>query len=251
MTIDVLIPHWAREMAVTSPFFSDSDTGGERAEHGAESGPPTHKSQRSAAPAVAAKMVAGAMAATGVTAVAAVGLGNRWWRRVVTVPSGPRPCGAGRREGAVVEARVASMVAQSEAVMATGVWGQALRRWRLSTGQRRASGGGLDRARGASTRYLLKGRGRYFGLTLSPFQSAATFQVAEPLTSPTGGRVWAGAGARGRAEKPTIFVRFDVAYGAASCSKVRGSRALSKESQVPVPVGHVLRDRIELGAHPK
>ena len=108
-------------MAVTSPFFSDSDTGGERAEHGAESGPPTHKSQRSAAPAVAAKMVAGAMAATGVTAVAAVGLGNRWWRRVVTVPSGPRPCGAGRREGAVVEARVASMVAQSEAVMATGV----------------------------------------------------------------------------------------------------------------------------------
>ena len=31
------------------------------------------------------------------------------------------PPGAGRREGAVVEARVASMVAQSEAVMATGV----------------------------------------------------------------------------------------------------------------------------------
>ena len=44
-------------MAVTSPFFSY--TGGERAER------PSHTSQRSAAPAVAAKMVAGAMVATG------------------------------------------------------------------------------------------------------------------------------------------------------------------------------------------
>ena len=46
-------------MAETCPFFSY--TGGERAER------PSHTSQRSAAPAVAAKMVAGAMAATGVT----------------------------------------------------------------------------------------------------------------------------------------------------------------------------------------
>ena len=70
---DVLTPHWAREMAETCSIFSY--TGGERAERH------SHTSQRSAAPAVAAKMVAVAMAATGVTAVAAVGLENRRWRR--------------------------------------------------------------------------------------------------------------------------------------------------------------------------
>ena len=36
----------------------------------------SYTSQRSAAPAVAAKIMAGAMAATGVTAAAAAGLGN-------------------------------------------------------------------------------------------------------------------------------------------------------------------------------
>eukprot|EP00964_Phaeocystis_antarctica_P081781 scaffold51194_cov105-Phaeocystis_antarctica.AAC.2 len=60
-------------MAVTSPFLFY--TGGGRAER------PSHTSQRSAAPAVAAKMVAGTMAATGVTGAAAAGLGNRRWRR--------------------------------------------------------------------------------------------------------------------------------------------------------------------------
>ena len=39
-----------------------------------------HTSPRSAEPEVAVKMAAGAMAATGVTAAAAVGLGNRRWR---------------------------------------------------------------------------------------------------------------------------------------------------------------------------
>ena len=69
------------------------------------------------------------------------------------------PARAGRREGAVVEARVASMVAQSEAVMATGV---ALAMWAgiaamaAVNGGRLGGGGGLDRARGAST-ILLKG----------------------------------------------------------------------------------------------
>ena len=47
---DLLTPQWAREMAVTSPFFFY--TGGGRAKR------PSHTSQRSAAPAVAAKMVA-------------------------------------------------------------------------------------------------------------------------------------------------------------------------------------------------
>ena len=61
------------------------------------------------------------------------------------------PPGAGRREGAVVEARVASMVAQSEAVMATGIAAMA-----AVNGGRLGGGGGLDRARGAST-ILLKG----------------------------------------------------------------------------------------------
>ena len=53
-------------MAVTSPFLFY--TGGGRAKR------PSHTSQRSAAPAVAAKMVAGAMVATGVTAAAVAGL---------------------------------------------------------------------------------------------------------------------------------------------------------------------------------
>ena len=71
---DLLTPQWAREMAVTtSPFYFY--TGGGRAKR------PSHTSQRSAAPAVVAKMVAGAMAATGVRAAAAAGLGNRRWRR--------------------------------------------------------------------------------------------------------------------------------------------------------------------------
>ena len=70
--------------------------------------------------------------------------------RVVTVPSGPPP-GAGRREGAVVEARVASMVAQSEAVMATGValvMGAGTAAMAAVKGGRLGGGGGLDRARG-------------------------------------------------------------------------------------------------------
>ena len=72
----------------------------------------------------------------------------------MTVPSGPRPCGAGRREGAVVEARVASMAAQSEAVMATGValvMGAGIAAMAAVNGGRLGGGGGLDRARGAST----------------------------------------------------------------------------------------------------
>ena len=79
----------------------------------------------------------------------------------MTVPSGPRPCGASR-EGAVVEARVASMVAQSEAVMATGV---ALV-IRAGIAAMRRSTAGVSAAAAASTvreerpRYLLKGRGR-------------------------------------------------------------------------------------------
>ena len=63
---DLLTLQWAREIAVTSPLFFY--TGGGRAKR------PSHTSQRSAAPAVAAKMVAGAMAATGVTAAAVAGL---------------------------------------------------------------------------------------------------------------------------------------------------------------------------------
>ena len=55
-------------MTVTSPFSFYS--GGGRAIR------PSHTSQRSAAPAVAAKMVAGAMTATGVTAAAAAGAGG-------------------------------------------------------------------------------------------------------------------------------------------------------------------------------
>ena len=77
----------------------------------------------------------------------------------MTVPSGPRPCGAGRREGAVVEARVASMVAQSEAVMAMGValvMRAGIAAMAAVNGGRLGGGGGLDRARGAST-ILLKG----------------------------------------------------------------------------------------------
>ena len=68
------------------------------------------------------------------------------------------PPGAGRREGAVVEARVASMVAQSEAVMATRValvMGAGIAAMAAVNGGR-LGGGGLDRARGAST-ILLKG----------------------------------------------------------------------------------------------
>ena len=68
----------------------------------------------------------------------------------MTVPSGPPP-GAGRREGAVVEARVASMVAQSEAVMATGValvMGSGIAAMAAVNGGRLGGGGGLDRARG-------------------------------------------------------------------------------------------------------
>ena len=60
----------------------------------------------------------------------------------------------GRREGAVVEARVASMVAQSEAVMATGValvMGAGIAAMAAVNGGRFGGGGGLDRARGAST----------------------------------------------------------------------------------------------------
>ena len=53
-------------MAFTRPFFFY--TGGGRAKR------PSHTSQHSVAPAVAAKMVAGAMAATGVTAAAVAGL---------------------------------------------------------------------------------------------------------------------------------------------------------------------------------
>ena len=69
------------------------------------------------------------------------------------------PPGAGRREGAVVEARVASMVAQSEAVMATGValvMRAGIAAMAAVNGGRLGGGGGLDRARGAST-ILLKG----------------------------------------------------------------------------------------------
>ena len=76
---------------------------------------------------------------------------------VVTVPSGPRPCGASG--GAIVEARVASMVAQSEAVMATRValvMGAGIAAMAAVNGGRLGGGGGLDRARGAST-ILLKG----------------------------------------------------------------------------------------------
>ena len=75
----------------------------------------------------------------------------------MTVPSGPRPCGASG--GAIVEARVASMVAQSEAVMATGValvMGAGIAAMAAVNGGRLGGGGGLDRARGAST-ILLKG----------------------------------------------------------------------------------------------
>ena len=64
------------------------------------------------------------------------------------------PARAGRREGAVVEARVASMVAQSEAVMATGValvMGAGIAAMAAVNGGRLGGGGGLDRARGAST----------------------------------------------------------------------------------------------------
>ena len=64
------------------------------------------------------------------------------------------PPGAGRREGAVVEARVASMVAQSEAVMATGValvMRAGIAAMAAVNGGRLGGGGGLDRARGAST----------------------------------------------------------------------------------------------------
>ena len=61
---------------IPRPYYSSSFyTGGGRAKR------PSHTSQRSAAPAVAAKIVAGAMAATGVRAAAAAGLGNRRWRR--------------------------------------------------------------------------------------------------------------------------------------------------------------------------
>ena len=64
------------------------------------------------------------------------------------------PARAGRREGAVVEARVASIVAQSEAVMATGValvMGAGIAAMAAVNGGRLGGGGGLDRARGAST----------------------------------------------------------------------------------------------------
>ena len=64
------------------------------------------------------------------------------------------PARAGRREGAIVEARVASMVAQSEAVMATGVAlviGAGIAAMAAVNGGRLGGGGGLDRARGAST----------------------------------------------------------------------------------------------------
>merc|ERR1711951_304507 len=97
------------------------------------------------------------MAATGVTAVAVVGLGNRRWRRWGRAQVGPAR--AGRREGAVVEARVASMVAQSEAVMAMGValvMRAGIAAMAAVNGGRLGGGGGLDRARGAST-ILLKG----------------------------------------------------------------------------------------------
>ena len=131
-------------MAETCPIFSY--TAGERAKR------PSHTSQRSAAPAVAAKMVAGAMAATGVTAVVPVGLGKRRWRRWCRSQVGPAR--AGRREGAVVEARVASMVARSEAVTAVGValvGGAGIAAVAAVNGGRLGGGGGLDRARGAST----------------------------------------------------------------------------------------------------
>ena len=81
---------------------------------------PSRTSQRSAAPAVAAKMVAGAMTATGVTAAAAAG--GPWKstaEAVVTVPRWACPCRASGESGR--ERAVASMVAHSEVVMAAGV----------------------------------------------------------------------------------------------------------------------------------
>ena len=62
-----LTPQWAREMAVTRPIFLHWGRKGQKAlPHVATLG----------SAAVAAKMVAGAMAATGVTAAAAAGLGG-------------------------------------------------------------------------------------------------------------------------------------------------------------------------------
>ena len=81
------------------------------------------------------------------------GLENRRWRRW-------RHCQvnrarAGRREGALVEARVAwSMVARSEAVMVTGValvMGAGIAAMAAVNGGRLGGGGSLDRARGAAT----------------------------------------------------------------------------------------------------
>ena len=109
------------------------------------------------------------------------------------------------------------MVAQSEAVMATGValvMGAGIAAMAAVKGGRLGGGGGLDRARGGERpRYLLKGRGRgrvvtqrCFGPTRSlAARSAATLTVAASRAahehlSPTGvgeqsgSRVWAGAG---------------------------------------------------------
>ena len=77
----------------------------------------------------------------------------RWWALEID-GDGAKWAGPGRREGAVVEARVASMVAQSEAVMATRValiMGAGIAAMAAVNGGRLGGGGGLDRARGAST----------------------------------------------------------------------------------------------------
>ena len=150
-------------------------------------------------------MAAGAMAATVVTAAAEVGLGNRRWRwwfdGAKWAPPVPR---AGRREGAVVQARVASMVAHSGAVVARGVAlmiGPGIEAMAAANGGRLSGGGDLHRPRVALPRYLLKGRGRGRMVTQRRFghmrslagQSAATLKVAvsgaaHVHLSPTGGR---------------------------------------------------------------
>ena len=72
---------------------------------------------------------------------------------MVTVPGRPRPCRASGGEGAVVEARVASMVAHSGAVVARGVvvmMGEVIAAAAAVNGGLLGGGGGLDRPRAAS-----------------------------------------------------------------------------------------------------
>ena len=84
------------------------------------------------------------------------GSGGPWkstLEAVVTVPRWACPCGASGGEGAVVEARVASMVAHSGAVVATGVvvmMGEVIAAAAAVNGGLLGGGGGLDRPRAAS-----------------------------------------------------------------------------------------------------